>query len=185
HSGGLIAIRKTWPNLPILSSVPGLGKPCVAGEHWRWDGVAFAILSPPAQATGSKNNRSCVLRVSGPGGSTLFPGDIEAPRERWLVANERGRLAAALLVAPHHGSAGSSTPGFVAAVKPRIVVFAVGYLNRYRFPRPQVVTRYRNAGTRRLDSAHDGVVAFSVGRRYGLRLLSRYRPRHARPWTDP
>ncbi len=184
HSGGLVSIKQIWPDLPILSSVPGIGRPCVTGQHWRWDGVRFAILSPPSHAAGSDNDRSCVLRVSGGGGSALFPGDIEASRERWLLANERGELSAALLVAPHHGSDSSSTPGFVAAVSPEFVVFAAGYLNRWHFPRPQVVARYRRIGARMLGSAHGGALTFAISRRNGVRLVSRYRPEHARPWTD-
>jgi competence protein ComEC len=185
HSGGLPAIEQVWPRLPIVSSVSGMGRPCIAGKHWRWDGVRFVVLSPPAQAAGSKNDRSCVLKVSGAGGAVLFPGDIEASRERWLLAHERSRLAASLLIAPHHGSASSSTPGFVAAVAPRFVVFSTGYLNRYRFPRARVVARYRREGARMLDSAHGGALTFAVTQRGGVELVSRYRPEHARPWTDP
>lgn len=184
HAGGLHSVERTWPGLPILSSVPGTGEPCLAGRRWRWDGVAFAILSPPPGAGGTRNNRSCVLKVSAQGGSTLLPGDIEAGRERWLLAHERSRLAADILIAPHHGSATSSTPGFVAAVHPRFVVFSTGYHNRYRFPRPKVLARYRTEGARLLDSAHAGALRFAVNRDE-VRLLSRYRPEHARPWTDP
>ncbi len=185
HAGGLDSIKRAWPGLPILSSVPGTGEPCLAGRHWRWDGVAFAILAPPPGAEGSVNNRSCVLKVSAAGGSVLLPGDIEAGRERWLLVHAGSKLAADLLIAPHHGSATSSTPDFLAAVHPRFVVFAAGYRNRYRFPRPEVLARYRDAGARLFDSARDGALGFSVSRAGGIRLLIRYRPQHSRPWTDP
>ncbi len=185
HSGGLPAIRNAWPDVGLMSSVEGLGKACTSGEHWRWDEVTFAILSPPADAAGSDNNRSCVLKVSGAGGSALFPGDIEAPRERWLVTHDKARLAADILLAPHHGSATSSTAPFIAAVHPDYVVFSAGYLNRYRFPRPSVTRRYRAAGVGRLDTAHTGAIGFLVSRRRGVKRVTRYRPEHARPWTDP
>ncbi|MGH8272197.1 MAG: DNA internalization-related competence protein ComEC/Rec2, partial [Gammaproteobacteria bacterium] len=185
HSGGLDAIKQAWPQLPILSSVPGTGEPCLAGRRWRWDGVVFTILAPPPDAQGSRNNRSCVLKVSAAGGSVLLPADIEAEREGWLLVHDGSMLAAALLVAPHHGSATSSTPDFVAAVHPRFVVFAAGYRNRYHFPRPEVLARYREESTRLFDSAHDGALVFSVSLAGGVRLVSRYRPEHARPWTDP
>lgn len=185
HSGGLVAIRRRWPRVLVMSSDADIGRPCVAGEHWRWDGVEFAILSPPAGAGGSDNNRSCVLKVSASGGSTLFPGDIEAERESWLVGHADGRLPADILVAPHHGSDTSSTSAFIDAVAPEYVVFSAGYLNRYHFPRPSVVARYRAAGARMLDTAHAGALGFLVGSAEGVTLLSRYRPEHARPWTDP
>lgn len=185
HAGGLDTIKRIWPKLPILSSVPGKGAPCLAGRRWRWDGVSFEILAPPPGAQGTRNNRSCVLKVSAAGGSVLFPADIEAERESWLLAHARAMLAADLLIAPHHGSATSSTPAFLAAVHPRFAVFAVGYRNRYHFPRPKVLARYRDEGARLFDSAHDGALGFVVSRAGGVRLVSRYRPEHSRPWTDP
>ncbi|MDN5863713.1 MAG: DNA internalization-related competence protein ComEC/Rec2 [Gammaproteobacteria bacterium] len=185
HSGGLPAIRRLWPDVAVLTSAPELhGEPCLAGEHWRWDGVRFAILSPQPHAGGSDNNRSCVLKVSGAGGRALFPADIEAERERWLLRHDGARLQADLLVAPHHGSASSSTAGFVRAVHPDYVVFSTGFLNRYHFPRTPVVARYRHVGARLVNTAHAGAVTFAVTRDGGVRLISRYRPEHARPWTD-
>lgn len=186
HSGGLVAIRRVWPDVAVMTSAESLhGSPCQSGDHWRWDGVRFAILSPPPHARGSDNNRSCVLKVSAAGGTALFPGDIEAEREHWLLAHARKRLQADLLVAPHHGSASSSTPGFVNAVDPDYVVFSTGFLNRYHFPRPPVLARYRRAGARLVNTAHSGAVGFRVVEGKGVELVSRYRLEHARPWTDP
>lgn len=185
HSGGLHSLHRRWPELPVLSGARGASHPCRRGQHWRWDGVAFAVLGPAPGQAGSRNNRSCVLRVSGPGGAVLFPGDIEHPGEQALLDAVPGRLRAAVLVAPHHGSDTSSGPAFVRAVAPRFVVFAVGYRNRYGFPRPEVVARYRGEGARRLSSAHAGAVTFDVTRDGGVVLSGRYRPAHRRPWTDP
>lgn len=185
HSGGLASIEHRWPHLPVLSGVRGAAHPCHRGEHWHWDGVAFRILGPDRGAQGSRNDRSCVLKVSAGGGSTLFPGDIEKPGEQALLDDGAGRLAAQVLVAPHHGSNTSSTPAFVRAVHPRYVVFATGYRNRYHFPRPGVEARYRALGSRLLDTAHAGAITFLVDARHGVRLVGRYRLDHRHPWTDP
>ena len=185
HSGGLTTLEKRWPGLFVLSGVRGAAHPCHRGEQWRWDGVTFRILGPDIGAGGSRNDRSCVLRVSGPGGSVLFPGDIEKGGEHALLDDGAGRLSAQVLVAPHHGSNSSSTPPFVAAVHPRYVVFSTGYRNRYHFPRPRVVARYRRIGARLLNTAHAGAVTFVVDSRAGVKLVSRYRVEHVHPWTDP
>lgn len=185
HAGGLRSLRRAYPALPVLSGAAQAARGCRRGEHWRWDGVEFRVLGPEGRQPGSRNNRSCILKVTGAGGSVLFPGDIERPAERSLLASARAHLRSDVLVAPHHGSATSSTPAFVAAVAPRYVVFTVGYRNRYRFPRPRVVMRYRRAGAQLLDSAHDGAVTFQVTRGGGVALVERYRPTHRRPWTDP
>lgn len=185
HAGGLAAIEERWPRLPVLSSARAGVHRCHAGERWEWDGVTFAVLGPRTGIESSRNNRSCVLRVAGPGGTVLFPGDIEAAGEGRLLARAAPRLAADVVLAPHHGSLTSSTPGFVAAVHPDYVVFATGYRNRYGFPRPAIVARYRAAGAMPLDTAHDGAIVFSFTAAHGVRLVERYRRTHRRPWTDP
>ena len=43
----------------------------------------------------------------------------------------------------HHGSRTSSTADFVAAVAPEHALFPAGYRNRYGFPNPRVLERYR------------------------------------------
>ena len=58
-----------------------------------------------------------------------------AERGASCCATIRIALGADVLVVPHHGSRTSSTPAFVAAVAPRVAVFAAGYLNRFDHPR--------------------------------------------------
>lgn len=185
HSGGLRSIEGRWPDVPVLTSVQGAVHRCHRGENWRWDDVKFEVLAPGPSAHDSRNNRSCVLKVAAAGGDVLFPGDIEQEGEHRLLATVGGKLASDVLIAPHHGSATSSTPEFVDAVHPGYVVFAVGYRNRYGFPRPTVVARYGRIGAQTLDSAHAGALTFVVTRAHGVRLVSRYRREHRRPWKDP
>ena len=185
HSGGLATLKKRWPDIAVLSGVRGAEHSCHRGEHWRWDGVAFRILGPDRGAQGSRNDLACVLKVSSAGGSVLFPADIEKAGERALLHDGPGRLAAQVLVAPHHGSDTSSTPPFVRAVDPQYVIFSTGYRNRYHFPRPRVMSRYRRIGARLLNTARDGAITFVVAPGKGVRLAGRYRPEHLHPWTDP
>ncbi len=146
HAGGWPAVGAAMPVAALLSSAPLAGSaPCARGHRWRWDGVEFEILHPAAGSGGRDNDRSCVLRVAGAGGSALLTGDVEASAERDLVA--RGLAPADVLVAPHHGSRTSSSAAFVAAVAPRHVLIPAGWRNRFGFPHPEVLARYRARGS--------------------------------------
>ena len=158
-----------------------LAVPCEAGQHWKWEGVSFTVLHPEAGATGSDNERSCVLRVSTGARAVLIPGDIEHGAEARLVRRLGSALHAEILVAPHHGSKTSSTPDFVAAVSPSYVVFPAGYRNRWGFPAPEVRERYANRGAETLGTAEAGAVRFRIGDGVGSPV--RYRDETARYWN--
>ncbi|MBA2592654.1 MAG: DNA internalization-related competence protein ComEC/Rec2 [Gammaproteobacteria bacterium] len=191
HLGGLRSLLAEVSVGRILTSVPqeipletrnmGRTVPCEAGQHWRWEGVAFTVLHPTADDPGSDNERSCVLRVSTGARAVLIPGDIEHGAEARLVRRLGPTLHAEVLVAPHHGSKTSSTPGFVAAVSPRYVVFPAGYRNRWDFPAPEVRERYANRGAEMLSTAEAGAVRFRIGDGVGSPV--RYRDETARYWN--
>ena len=175
------------PVATILTSVPeripaGAVATCRAGQHWRWDGVDFDILHPPAGSRFSGNDRSCVLKVSLGRYSVLLPGDIEQPAEQSLLDHHGNDLTATILVAPHHGSTSSSSRGFVGAVAPDYVLFPVGYLNRYGFPKQVIMKRYRDAGAMLFDTAHAGAIQFQVSNE-GIHY-TRQRETAGRFWHD-
>ncbi|MET0964143.1 MAG: DNA internalization-related competence protein ComEC/Rec2 [Noviherbaspirillum sp.] len=156
---------------------------CLAGQGWTWDGVLFEMLHPASAMYGSEkwkpNARSCTLKVSAGGMSMLLAGDIEASQEAMLVEAMPERLAATVLLAPHHGSGTSSTPPFLNAVAPGIAVFQVGYRNRYRHPKKEVEERYAERGIVRLRSDLDGAVSLDFAD--GV-AVQRYRVAHRRYW---
>ncbi|HXW83268.1 MAG TPA: hypothetical protein VEJ86_02600, partial [Candidatus Binataceae bacterium] len=78
--------------------------------------------------------------------------------ENQLLADGR-ELDSTVLKVPHHGSATSSSLGFVEAVHPEFAVISDGYLNRFDFPAPEVVSRYQHSGALILRTDHDGAVA--------------------------
>jgi len=125
-----------------------------------------------------------VLRVSGAGGRTLLTGDIEQTAERALI-DSGAWLASDIVVAPHHGSNSSSSAALVARTHPRYVVFSSGYGNRWGFPRPTVVERWRVAGARTLSTADSGAVIFAVGPRRGVLPPYEHRRDGRRYWTAP
>ena len=120
------------------------------------------VLSPPVQtarrAHASDNNGSLVLMVHIGERRVLLPADIEAEAEEWLVTSGQ-MLRADVLVAPHHGSATSSTPRFLDAVSPAVVVFSVGAGNRFGHPVEDVVARTLEAGAHIWRTDEDGSVA--------------------------
>ena len=187
HAGGLASLRAAYPRMPVISGAedrfPDVTV-CIRGQHWEWDGVGFEVLYPDADAPMGGNDASCVLKVSGAGGSALLTGDIQHKSERRLLELAPVALRSDLLVAPHHGSNSSSSEPFVAAVSPDLVLFPVGYRNRWAFPKPEVVARYTEEGATLADSADDGAiyVRFRAGSR--PELTSRWRRDAALLWTE-
>jgi competence protein ComEC len=110
-----------------------------------------AVLVKPQQFGGDKNpnNNSVVIRVAYNGQAFLFTGDAEDEEEQLLLADPATRplLAATVLKAPHHGSNTSSSPEFLAAVKPQIIVVSagardVGTNSGYRHPRAETIAQF-------------------------------------------
>jgi competence protein ComEC len=127
-------------------------------------GVAISSLNGDAGPEASHNNSSMVLRFSFGEASVLFTGDIESAGERGLIAT-RSDLRSTVLKVPHHGSATSSTPAFIAAVHPQAAVISDGYLNHFHFPSPVVLRSYKDAGVRVLRTDNDGAVMVDATRR--------------------
>jgi competence protein ComEC len=185
HLGGGEAVFRRLDVQQVQSGEPGAitwarSTRCRAGQQWEWDGVRFEYLAP--LRSGSGNNASCVLRIETADGRTvLLPGDIERRVENHLVGSQSQRLAAQVLVAPHHGSRTSSTPGFVQAVDPDIVLFAVGYRNRFGLPRPAVLQRYLRGGATVLDTAQSGAIQLRLVAGRGVQVVP-FRDRVRRYW---
>jgi len=149
---------------------------CLRGEKWNWDGVDFEFLYPSSQELNLDNNSSCVLKISTREQSFLLTGDIEKSAEKYLVENEKNKLASNILIAPHHGSKTSAIDEFLQAVNPKTVLFAVGYRNRYHFPNALVLEKYRAQGVTQYDTANAGAILFSPS-------LSLYRRDNPHYWN--
>lgn len=160
-ASGTAAEGEAGPAVAYAARIdPVQGTPCASGLRWLWDGVDFTVLSPEELPGGRRGNGlSCVLRVRGAGGvSLLLTGDIESGGESRLVSRYGGDLASTAVVAAHHGSRSSSTPPFVAAVRPEVAIFSAGYRNRYGHPHPLALARWADAGSRNLRTDSGGTV---------------------------
>ncbi len=160
HVGGARSLLGALPVPLLLSSLEGghalraLGHShtrCEAGQGWRWDGVRFEVLHPPAadyERRLKTNAMSCVLRVSSASASILLSGDIEREQEAALLRSldAPNGLRSSVLLAPHHGSKTSSSAAFLNAVQPHSAIFQAGYRNRFGHPAPEVLARYGERG---------------------------------------
>lgn len=185
HIGGALAILDSLPVTRVISSVPHELAPysaeqCVSGQQWRWDGVNFEILHPQRIGQQKGNNASCVLLVSNSRSSILLTGDIEWAAERKLLAHT-SLPKVSVLLAPHHGSRTSSTEAFIRATQPKHVVFTAGLFNRYGFPKPDIVQRYRRLGTKAWVSGEQGALTFQSAAQ-GMQLTQAYRKYARRYW---
>jgi len=153
HSGGAHSVAHAFAQARWLSSYdPDVQRRCVAGQHWEWDGVRFEVVHPLPQDYGpdgqgrlSSNAMSCVLLVGHERRRVWLGGDIDADREtRWALANPDVRVD--VILAPHHGSASSSSPVLLNTLQPRWVLVQAGYRNRFAHPAAVVTARYAERG---------------------------------------
>lgn len=197
HWGGAASVLQAVPVDWVLTSLPDFdplvvrAEPaprCETGQGWEWDGVRFEVLHPArgsyADPAVKDNDRSCVLAIAAPGGRVLLPADIERRSEEELLRRSRGRLRAEVLLAPHQGSRTSSIPGFVEAVAPSVVVFPIGYRNRFGHPHREVVRRYAGSGARIYRTDRDGAVTIAL-RADGVISVTPYRALYRRYWQTP
>lgn len=123
---------------------------CIAnthlGEHSRTD-----------TKVGTRSNSGLVLKSCSGEFCALFPGDIEKEEERLLVTANYD-LRAKILLAPHHGSATSSTPGFLRAVSPDYVIVSARKSSVGHFPHDKVLEECARQQITLLSTAEEGTI---------------------------
>lgn len=155
---------------------------CSKGQKWLWDGIQFEILHPEHQRYKKRNNYSCVLKISNKVNSVLITGDIEKKAERELLAGQVNQLKSSVLIVPHHGSKTSSSLAFLQVVNPEIAIYSSGYLNRYQFPRKEVVSRYQQLNIMQLNTAESGHIKVYMGLHSLKEEVVLYRQQYRRYW---
>jgi len=133
-------------------------------------GTRIQVLYPPIdfqkknkeQPWRKMNANSLVFKVGLDSVSFLFAGDITARAEKEMVALAGSRLNATVLIVPHHGSRTSSTAEFIESVRPQIGVVSCGWQNRFGFPHPEVLQRYRQRQVRIYQTDLDGAVELTT-----------------------
>ncbi len=186
HAG---AWREFLAKIPVGELLSGqsaemghAARACRAGDQWYWDGVRFEVLHPPVDAiAGNDNDQSCVISIHHSRARILLTGDITRKVEAMLVRQAGEKLAADIVVIPHHGSRTSSSSGFVAATGPGLALVSAGYRNRYGFPDEEISERWRRVGAQLIDTAESGAIIIDIPAQ-GDPLVSRFRESARRYW---
>lgn len=156
HSGSLPVLLANVRVKKLITSV----NLCQQGWQLDWQGLMITALWPDDPNKHNDNNGSCVLMIDDGRHRVLLTGDIDANIERRLVNHYGQNLQADILLAPHHGSNGSSSAEIIAAVNPRHVIFSQGFMNRWHFPRPEVIQRFTTSGRTLYSTSETGQVSF-------------------------
>jgi competence protein ComEC len=131
-----------------------------AGDEFEFGGAKFKVLSPAAgfvPGREAKNDDSLVMELRYGDTSALLAGDMERRVERAVAM--RAAHDDVLKVA-HHGSATSSTPELLGAVRPRYAVISVGYKSLFGHPKPEVLARLNAIGAKTYRTDLEGAVTF-------------------------
>ncbi|HKZ50663.1 MAG TPA: hypothetical protein VJ256_02725, partial [Dehalococcoidia bacterium] len=132
-------------------------------------GARLEVLHPGSGHEEDINNSSVVLRLSLGQVAFLLTGDLEEEGEMALLQGGRP-LKATVLKVPHHGSATSSSPPFLAAVRPALAVISAGRENSYGHPAPLTLQRLEAAREFVLRTDRQGTIEISTdGRRLWVR----------------
>jgi competence protein ComEC len=133
-----------------------------AGQRIAVGEVTLEVLFPTADDVTAPlpdddlNNGSVVILLRYRGFEALLTGDAEAPVEALLA--DRGQLRPVdVLKVGHHGSDSGTTPGFVAATRPRLALISVGEGNTYGHPHRSTLSNLAESlGVRVLRTDVDG-----------------------------
>jgi competence protein ComEC len=179
HVGGASSIvadmrpREVWEGVPVPPE-PLLRQLRLAagraGASWRSvqrgdrirfgdaEVVAWNPEPPEWERQRVRNDDSVVVEVRIGEVSLLLPGDIEAPAEA-AIAPRLEPAGVRVMLAPHHGSATSSTWPLLFAAAPRLAIISAGRGNRYGHPHAAVLARYAAIGARVLRTDVDGAIS--------------------------
>lgn len=144
----------------VKGNIPQADTPCRRGERWLWQSLYFEVLWPDEKYQLSKNDGSCVIRISDGKHQVLLTGDIEKQAEKQLI-KYKDELSATVLQVPHHGSKTSSSEFFIRAVNPAFALVSVARYSPWRLPSDKVRRRYHNLGVQWHDTAHSGQISVS------------------------
>ncbi len=162
HIGGLHTLLNSAPipeRVEGGGTLDGLMAPC---EARRVGAVHIEVLWPTGVLfKADENHRSCVHLIRTKRMTVLLMGDADWVTEAWVVRAlaDRGLLGQVdAVVVSHHGARDGSSPSFVEAVGAQWALISVGAQNRYGHPHPEVVERWRRAGTRVMRTDTQGAL---------------------------
>jgi competence protein ComEC len=177
HIGGMQTVLAAFPVSQVLDA--GLPHPSLIYEHFLetidrknipyWvaergqtidvdPALRVVVLSPPAQRIGDDPNiNSLVLRISYGTIDFLMTGDLGGEGENALTTSGYP-LDAEILKVGHHGSSSSTSPGFLARVRPEMGVIFVGEDNPYGHPHQETLDLLKESRVTLYRTDRDGTI---------------------------
>ena len=120
--------------------------------------VRVLVLSPPGEQPGEDlNANSAVLRISYGTIDFLMTGDLGTEGEDALLRTGYP-LDAEILKVGHHGSSSSTSPAFLARVRPETAVISVGEDNPYGHPHAETLDLLNESGVTVYRTDQDGTI---------------------------
>jgi competence protein ComEC len=169
------SVGKFWhgPNPPtppyeaLLKALRQRGIPIrqmLAGERFDYRDSSIDVLWPRVTHPISQavsNDDSVVLRIGDGGAHLLLTGDISDRTEAELLASGVP-VASQVLKVAHHGAQSSSSPDFLARVKPQVAIVTAESGGLSSLPSEATLDRLRAAGARIFRTDLDGAVTVTI-----------------------
>ncbi|MCJ7756449.1 MAG: DNA internalization-related competence protein ComEC/Rec2, partial [Thermoanaerobaculales bacterium] len=129
--------------VPLLRTARRRGTrihPVASGSSVTLGSIRLEVVWPPAmKPPRQENERSLVARVLFEHGSALITADIGRSTEHVLARS--GPLQSAVLVVPHHGGRGSTSPALLEATTPSVALIPAAPGNTHGHPHSEVLDR--------------------------------------------
>ena len=123
----------------------GEGETCYIRDAVQIDYEATRITVYGPVFSGDGNENSMCVLFEGENCAILITADRSAFGER-LLLRKAALPDVDVLIAGHHGSAGSTSRELLEAVKPETVIISVGEGNVYGHPAPSLLQRLQDFG---------------------------------------
>lgn len=135
-----------------------------AGTVWKTDdGLLLTFIGPSLpfiESNNTINDNSIAFILQYKHFRMLFTGDAGTAAEQRFLS-EGIDLHGDVLKVGHHGSAYSSSPAFIAAVRPRYAVISVGRHNMFGHPAPSTIETLRRFGAHIYRTDKNGAVTIT------------------------
>jgi competence protein ComEC len=114
--------------------------PVASGSSVTLGSIRLEVVWPPAEnPPRQENERSLVAKTVLSNGSVLITADIGRSTERTLARS--GPLRSTVLVVPHHGGRGSTSPSLLEATSPSVALIPAAPGNTHGHPHAEVLKR--------------------------------------------